>query len=85
MEAILDFVEWIGDILWGLWETVTNIGEFLTGAITSIKTAIEIPVAALDIVNNLADFFPVYVWAPVLALISLVMIFRVLKIVLSGG
>lgn len=85
MEAILQFLEWIGDIFVTLFEVVMNIGNWLMGAIETIAYAVTIPTAALDIVNKLTDYFPVYLWTPILALLSLVIVFRVLKIVLSGG
>lgn len=85
MEAITEWLDWLGSILWGVWENITNIGTWLTGSVEKIKFAISIPMTALDATNKLVDYFPAYVWAPILSLITLVLTFRVLKIILSGG
>lgn len=85
MDAIKGFIEWIGDLLSNLVEAVVNIVDWLLGTVEIIKTVLEIPNAALDIINKLVDYFPTYLWAPVFALITLVLVFRVLKITLSGG
>lgn len=85
MEAIQEWLSWLGDILFGLWENVTNIGNWITGSVEKIKFAINIPMTALDTTNKLVEYFPVYLWAPILSIISLVITFRLLKIILSGG
>lgn len=85
MEAIKGFIEWIGDLLSSLVDSVMTIGQFFMGTIETIKTVLAVPSAAFDVISKLEDYFPVYVWAPLFALITLVLLFRILKIVLSGG
>lgn len=85
MEALQGWLDWLGSILWGVWESITNIGNWITGAVEQIKFAVTIPFTALDTLNKLVVYFPSYVWVPVLALLYLCLVFRILKIVLSGG
>lgn len=85
MEAIASWLEWLGDILYSVWENITNIGTWVTGAVEKIKFAVTVPTAALDVVDKLVDYFPGYFWVPILSLLSLVLTFRVMKIFLSGG
>ena len=47
--------------------------------------AVTIPTAALDLLDKLTEYFPLYLWTPILALLYVVMVYRVLKIILSGG
>lgn len=78
MEAILEFVEDIYDFIVELWDYFTSIIEW-------IAEVISMPVDALTTLEDFSEFFPSYVWVALIGVLGVVVIFRLLKIFLSGG
>lgn len=85
MDAILSFLEWIAEIFIQLYELLLNIGNWISGIFEFVAYALTIPAAGYDLIDKLSDYFPLYLWTPILALLYAVMVFRILKIMLSGG
>lgn len=78
MDAILGFFESIYDFIVDLWDFFTSIVEW-------IADVIELPGQALETIQGFSEFLPEYFWVALIGILGIVLIFRFLKIFLSGG
>lgn len=89
MEAIGDFFGNVFDSIFNFFTIIvdcfTILIDFITNIFEWIGMVINLPSQALDVISNLSHYWPPYLWLPLLSILTLVVVFRVLKIVMSGG
>lgn len=77
-QSIFEFFEIVIQCLLLIVDFFQNISEM-------IGMVLSLPTTALETIFNLVHYWPSYIWLPIISLLTLVVTFRVLKIVMSGG
>ncbi len=89
MDELIDWVDGAFSTIFNFFEVIidclTLITDYISMVGDEIGIALQLPVVALETVHNLVNYWPSYVWLPISCLLSLVLLFRVLSIILSGG
>lgn len=78
MEAVVEVLTTIG-------EFITSIFEFLSNILKYIGQVITLPAKAIEVITSFSSFIPPIIWAPLLSILGIVVVFRLLKIFQSGG
>lgn len=78
MDAIISFLESIGNF-------ISTIFDFFTNIIKYIGEVISLPAQALETLSDFASFIPDVFWVPLSVILGIVVVFRLLKIFQSGG
>lgn len=89
MDELINWVDGAFSTIYNFFEVIidslTLIIDYWSMTAEEIGIALQLPVVALETVYNLVNYWPGYVWLPISCLLSLVLLFRVLSIILSGG